>query len=155
VLLVREDRRKPKPGILEQRFLEELEYLGIKVGAYNLPDWEDDRQSFHQCLNSLFMHTPPTALLLCEPALFFATQQFLLRRGMLVPRDVSLISLDDHPAFRWFESDVSCILTDIRRWVPQVVKWADNVANGHDDKREILIDSEFIEGGTIGPVAHA
>lgn len=151
VMLVREDRRKPTPGLFERRFLEELERLGIETGAYNLPDWEDDSEGFHRCLDSLFRHTPPTALLPSEAALFFATQQYLLGRGLVVPRDVSLISLDNHPAFEWFKPEASRIHTDTRRWVSRVVQWADNVANGREDRRETLVRAEFVEGGTIGP----
>lgn len=151
VMLIREERRKPTPGLFERRFLEELERLGIATGAYNLPDWENDRRSFHRCLDSLFHHTPPTALLISEPELFFATQQYLTAKGLAAPRDVSLISLDDHPAFEWFQPEVSMIRTDTRRWVPRVVQWAENVANGREDRRETLIRAEFIEGGTIGP----
>lgn len=151
VMLAREERRKPTPGLFERRFLDELERLGIEVGPYNLPDWENDRRSFHRCLDSLFRLTPPSALLLSEPALFFATLQHLTEKGLAVPRNVSLISLDDHPAFEWFEPEVSHIATDTRRWVPRVVRWAENVANGREDRRETLIRGEFVEGGTIGP----
>jgi LacI family transcriptional regulator len=152
VMLVREERRKPTPGLLERRFLEELGNLGIETGAYNLPDWEDNAEGFRKGLDSLFRHTPPTALFLSEPALFFACQQYSLGKGLVVPRDVSLITLDDHPAYEWFEPEVSHIRTDTRRWVPRVVQWADNVANGKEDRRETLIRAEFVEGGTIGPV---
>lgn len=152
VMLVREERRKPTPGLFERRFLEELERLGIETGAYNLPDWEDDARGLHQCLDSLFRHTPPTALLPGEPALFFATQQYLLGKGLMVPRDVSLVALDDHPAFDWFQPKVSHVHTDTRQWVPRVVRWVDHVANGKEDRRETLIRAEFIVGGTIGPV---
>lgn len=58
----------------------------------------------------------------------------------------------DHPAYEWFDPEVSHIRTDTRRWVPRVVQWADNVANGKEDRRETLIRAEFMEGGTIGPV---
>ena len=152
VMLAREERRKPTPGLLEQRFLEELERLGLEVGSYNLPDWDNDRGSLHRCLHSLFLHTPPTALLVSESAHFFATQQFLMWKGLAAPRDVSLISLDDHPAFEWFEPEVSHIRTDTRQWVRRVVEWANNVARKREDRREMLIKSEFVEGGTIGPV---
>lgn len=151
VMLAREERRKPTPGVLERRFLEELERLGIETGAYNLPDWEDNARGFHQCLDSLFRHTPPTALFLSEPALFFATQQYLNGKGLVVPHDVSLVVLDENPAFEWFAPEVSHIRTDTRRWVPRVVQWVNNVANGKDDHRETLIRAEFVEGGTIGP----
>jgi DNA-binding LacI/PurR family transcriptional regulator len=152
VLLAREERRKPTPGLFERRFLGELERLGIETGAYNLPDWEGDSEGFHQCLGSLFRHTPPSALILGEPELFFATLQYLLGRGLDVPRDVSLISLDDHPAFEWFKPQVSLIRSETRRWIPRVLQWADNVAMCRVDRRETLTRSEFIEGGTIGSV---
>lgn len=151
VLLTREERRRPTPGLLERRFLEELERLSIQTGTYNLPDWDNDRRSFHRCLDSLFRHTPPTALFINEPALFFATQQHLSSKGLAAPRDVSLIVLDEHSAFEWFEPEVSYIHTDTRRYVPRIVQWVENVANGREDRRETLIRAKFIEGGTIGP----
>jgi DNA-binding LacI/PurR family transcriptional regulator len=153
VLLAREERRKPTVGLFERRFLEELERLGVEVGPYNLPDWENSNRSFHRCLDSLFRHTPPTALFLSESSLFFATLQHLASKGLTAPRDVSLISLDDHPAFEWFEPEVSCIRNDTRRWVPRVVRWAENVAHGREDRRETLFRGEFVEGGTIGPAS--
>lgn len=152
VMLAREERRKPTPGLMEQRFLEELARLGIEVGPYNLPDWENDRRGFHRCLESLFRHTPPSALLLGEPTLFFATLQYLASKRLAAPRDVSLVVLDDHPAFDWLVPEVSLIRTDTRQWVPRVVRWAENVANGREDRRKTLTRSEFVEGGTIGPV---
>jgi len=91
--------------------------------------------------------------LMGEPALFFALQQYLLGKGLDVPRDVSLIVLDDHPAFEWFDPEVSRIRNDIRRRLPRVVRWVENVAKGREDRRETLIHAEFVEGGTIGPVA--
>ena len=151
VMMTREERRKPSPGLLEQRFFEALERLGIKTGTYNLPDWDYDPQSFHRCLDSLFRHTPPTVLFFGEPALFFAAQQYLLGRGLAVPRDVSLVVLDDHPAFEWFKPQVYCIRHDTQRWVPRVLQWVYHVANGKEDRRETLIHAKFIEGGTIGP----
>lgn len=153
VLLSREERRKPTPGMMERRFLESLESLGVPVGGYNLPDWEDSPDSFQQCLEATFRYTPPTALILCEPTFLFVTQQFLTRRRLSVPNDVSLLALDDHPAFRWFVPEVSRIQTNARRWVARIVEWADNVAKGREDHRETVIRSEFVAGGTIAAAA--
>lgn len=155
VMLAREERRKPTPGLFEQRFLHELERLGIQTGAYHLPDWEDNAKGFQRCLDSLFRHSPPTALFLGEPTLFFATQQYLLGKGLMVPRDVSLVTLDDHPAFEWFAPEVSHIRTDTAQLVPRVMQWVNHVANGREDRRETLIRSKFVEGGTIGPAPSA
>lgn len=152
VMLARQERRIPTPGLMERQFLEELERSGIGTGAYNLPNWEDNAQGFHQCLDSIFRHTPPTALLPGEPALFFATQQYLLEKGLNVPRDVSLVALQDHGAFAWFQPEASHIRTDTRQVVPRVMQWVDNVAQGKADRRVKLIRAEFVEGGTIGPL---
>jgi DNA-binding LacI/PurR family transcriptional regulator/DNA-binding transcriptional regulator YhcF (GntR family) len=151
VMLTREERRKPTLGMLELKFLEELERQGIQTSAYNLPDWENNPQGFHRCLDALFRHTPPTALFPNEPAMFFATQQYLLSKGLMVPRDVSLIVLDDHPAFAWFKPEVSHVRTDTSHWVSRVLRWVDNIANGKEDRRATFIQAEFVEGGTIGP----
>lgn len=155
VMLAREERRKPTPGVFERRYLEELERLGIETGAFNLPDWEGNARGLHRCLDSLFRHTPPSALLMGEPPLFFAVQQYLLGKGLDVPRDVSLVVFDDHPAFEWFKPEVSRLRTDIKRWIPHLVRWVDNVAKGCEERRETIIRAEFIEGGTIGPAPPA
>ena len=152
VMLAREDGRKPMPSPFLQKFIQELERLDIRTGTYHLPDWENNAHGLHQCLDTLFRHTPPTALFLDEPALFFATQQFLLRKGLSVPRDVSLIVLDGHAAFAWYDPQVSHIRTETRQWVPRMMQWVDHVANGKEDRRETLVHAEFVEGATIGPV---
>jgi len=151
VMMVREERRKPEPGTLERKYLAELETLGVTTGPYNLPDWDDQPCSFQRCLESLFLTTPPTALILDEPALFFATQQFLTRRRLSVPDDVSMIVQDDHPAFKWFEPKVTHLRTDPDKWVSLVMDWVGKVSRGTNDRRETLVKAKLIEGGTIGP----
>ncbi len=151
VMMVREERRKPHPGLPERRFLQKLQALGVAVGPYHLPDWENHPEGFHSRLESLFERTPPTVLIFDEPALFFATEHFLSRRRLAVPEDVSLLVLEDHPAFAWFRPPVSHLRTDSRQWVRRVVQWANNVARGRDDRRETLTHARFIAGGTIGP----
>lgn len=151
VLLTGEEHRKPAPGRFETWFLGQLENMGIKVGAYNLPDWENNRRSLHRCLDSLFGHTPPTALFINDPLFFFVTLQHLSGMGFAAPRDLSLVIMEDHPAFEWFDPEVSLISTSTHRWVPRVVEWVDNIAKGKEDYRKTMIHSKFIEGGMIGP----
>lgn len=151
VMLVREERRKPTPGFLERRILEEMTKLGIQTGPYNLPDWEETAEGLHHCLESLFRITPPTALLISESALFFSVQQFFSEKRITVPHDVSLVCMEDHPAFEWFHPQVSHVFNDTKRWVPRMVQWVENIAKGKEDTRETLFPGVFIEGGTIGP----
>lgn len=153
VLLEREERRKPEPGYPERILLAELKALGVQVGPYNLPDWQDNREGLHQLLDSMFRHTPPTALLIDEPYLFAATQQHLARRGILAPEDVSLVCTDPDPTFAWCQPTVAHIRWDSRAVVRRIVRWANNVARGKNDRRKSFSNSEFVEGGTIGPVS--
>lgn len=152
VMLVREERRKPTLATMEKNFLEEMQRLGIEVGAYNLPDWDNDPKSFHACLESLFRNTPPTAMILGESTLFFAALQFLASKKLSAPGDVSLAVLGEHPAFQWLKPEVSRITTDTSPLVPRVVNWVENVANGREDRHETQILSKFLLGGTIGKV---
>ncbi len=151
VMLTHAERRNPNPGFFERSFFEELDSLGIATGPYNLPDWQDDMTGFHRCLDSLFMHTPPTALLIDGTPSFIAAQLHLAQRGILAPRDVSLICFDPDPAFSWCQPSVAHIHWDTDPIVRRIVGWADNVARGKIDRRKSYTKATFIEGGTMGP----
>ncbi len=155
VLLVGEDRRKPSLGVFEQRFLSALEAQGITVGPYHLPDWEPHADGLRACLDRLFAITPPTALIFGETRFFVAGQQYLARRGIHAPEVVSLICSDPEPSFEWCQPAIAHFHWDFVPLVRRVVRWADNMAHGKEDKRQVLFDAKFIEGGTIGPVADA
>ncbi|MFU8848918.1 MAG: substrate-binding domain-containing protein [Opitutales bacterium] len=152
VMLAREERRKPYPAAYEQAFLDELTTLGIRTGRYNLPDWKNNTAAFHSCLDALFQHTPPTALLLNEAHLFVAAQQHLAHRGLVAPRDISIICDDPDRAFAWCHPTISHIYWDSRPLVSQILRWADRVARRIEDKRQRFTHGEWIKGGTIGPV---
>ncbi len=151
VLLVPEFARKPEPGPLILRILQEMEVHGMAVGPYALPDWEVNPVGLRRCLDQLFKLTPPTALFMEEAHEFFAIRIDLAERGIHCPRDVSLICTDDHPAFKWCEPSVSCIRWSMRPIVRRIVRWADHVANGKDDAKKDYSKAKFVEGGTIGP----
>ena len=154
VMLVREERRKPQPGGMEQTFLDELGRLGIPAGSYHLPDWKDSREGFHRCLDSLFQHTPPTALIISESLLFAAAQQHLAHRGIVAPEHVSLICDDPDPLFAWYEPPISCFHWDPAPLVRSAVRWANQMACGKRARHKTFYEAKFVEGGMIGPVWH-
>ncbi len=152
VMLTHEERRTPNPALFEQNFLDELAAMGLPTGPYNLPDWDDHPAGFRACLDSLFAHTPPTALIFCDTQLLFMpTYQYLTRRGLRIPEDVSLLAEEVNPAFAWCEPVISHIRWDFRPVVRRVLKWADHVAQGLDDRQQVLFDAKLVEGGTIAP----
>ncbi len=151
VMISREERRKPYPALVEQVFLDELEKQGIQTGHYNLPDWKDSSAGLRDCLDRLFLHTPPTAMILGEERLFAAAQLHLARSGIHSPGQVSLISGSSDPCLAWCEPAVSHFRWDSRPVIKRILQWAKNVARGKEDKRQALFEGEFVEGGTIGP----
>ena len=151
VMLLREEHRIPQPGPFARVFLDELESHGLITGSYNLPDWEDNVAGFRRCLDSLFQSTPPSALILDEAFLFNLAQHHLARRGILAPEHVSLVCSDPDPAFGWAYPSVAHIRWESQQVARRIVRWADNIARGKDDRRQTLTKAEFIEGGTIGP----
>jgi hypothetical protein len=152
VMIAREERRKPHPGLVEKSFLNELKALGVAVGSYNLPDWDESVDGFYDCLNSLFRHTPPTAIIVDDLPLYLAVERHLSRLGYHAPNGVSLVCLDPSPAFKWFRPAVTHVSWDSGPMVNRILKWATNVAHGKIDCRQSFTKADFVEAGTIGPV---
>lgn len=151
VMLQPDHMRKPTLGLLLRETLDELEAHGIKTGRYNLPDWEQSPEGLRKCLDSLFAVSPPTAIVLDRSCEYIATQQHLALKGILVPRDVSLICTDDDVIFDWCEPSASCVRWESQPWVRRIVRWVDNIAAGKDDRRKSFTQAKFVERGSIGP----
>jgi DNA-binding LacI/PurR family transcriptional regulator len=152
VLLTRRAARLPHPTAGVATYLDTLSEHGCQTGEFNLPDWEETNTGFHDCLRSLFKATPPTALIVDEVPYFFATTQFLLRQGIRVPADVSLICTDDDGSFGHCDPPVACMRWDMRPVTRRIVNWAANVSRGKTDFTQTLTPAEFVPGGTIGPM---
>ena len=140
------------PGLNGSAFLDELAAHGIDAGNYNMPGWEGGFDGFYRCLESLFASTPPTAIFIYSAAQYFATAQFLLNRRLGVPQDVSLICIDKASYFNRFQPSISHVSWNDQPIVNRIVRWTNNIRQGKEDTRQSMIDAEFIEGGTMGPV---
>lgn len=151
-MIVRRVRRLPEPGKSERAFLGSLAAAGQATGSYNLPDWDETLPGLHGMLSSLFATTPPTAVIVDESPLFFAIHQYLARRGLRVPEDVSLACTDPSPDFAWQQPSVTHIRWDHRPVVRRIVRWANNVGHGKKDRLQTLTKAELVAGGTVGPV---
>lgn len=152
VLLVREERRKPHPGLPERFFLEQLQAHGIQTGPYNIPDWKESPEGLEQCLDKLFEHTPPTALLIGDPVTFHAIQTHLGRRGINAPEDISLYCNDYNESFEWCRPSIAHLTWDYRATIRRVMQWVKNVSQGHEDKKKSYTKAVYREGDSVGPV---
>ncbi len=149
-VLCRRPVRKPQPAESLRAFLAELQASGIATGEYNLPDWEESKEGFGRALDSLFGRTPPTALILDEPYLYYATYHYLATRGIRVPKDISLVCTDGDPGFVWCQPSIAHFKWDQLPVLRRIVRWTNNVSRGKEDKGQTLTKAEFVEGGTVG-----
>jgi len=133
-------------------FLDELAAHGITAGDYNMPGYESGFDGFYKRLESLFSHTPPTAIFVYSVEEYFATTQFLLNRGLRVPQDVSLVCCGMAPYFKRYQPTISHVRWNDQLMVNRIARWAQNISHGKEDTRQTRIDAEFIEAGTVGPV---
>lgn len=139
-------------GAKPASFVEEMEAHGLPVGPYNTPVWDYGPDGFRRRLDSLFAHTPPTALIIDEAPLFHAAQHHLARCGIFAPEHISLICTDPDPVFEWYKPTVAHLRWDKDPVVRRIVRWVANVSRGRDDRRQTRIDTKFVDGGTVGPV---
>ncbi|MDX1681159.1 MAG: substrate-binding domain-containing protein [Akkermansiaceae bacterium] len=151
VWINRKERRRPKLGSSELRFLEKLESHGIQTGPYNIPDWEESPQGLGICLDRLLQHTPPTAMIICDPVLFHAIQTHLAYRGFKSPDQISLYCDDYAESFDWALPSTAHLRWDHRPVVRRVLQWTKNLRLGKEDLKQTLIKAEFADGDTIGP----
>lgn len=153
VMIARTDRRKPKPGFSEQTLLDMLADHGITTGPYNLPDWEETPEGYCALLDSLFRHTPPTALLVQGTEFVAALLLFCANRGIQVPQQLSVVSINPDAAFSWCTPVISHLGFDDKPFMRRIVKWANTVARGKEDRKMIMSSTRFIVGGTTAPPA--
>ena len=152
VLLCSKLRRLPAPGRVERAFLAELAAHGLPVSGFNLPDWDETPDGLNARLASLFQVTPPTAMIIDELPPLLAVQQFLARRRLRVPEQVSLVTTDYDTSLALCQPVIAHINWHPEPVIRRVVQWVQNVSKGRTDLKQTLLPADLVPGGTIGPV---
>ncbi len=152
--------RSTTPEMLERELVSETKGVlaselaahGISYGNYNRPCFGFDPKKLQLCLQELFRITPPTAIYVDEAFIALAVYEFLLKRGIRVPEDVSLISNIEDLALVWNRPVISHFQWEAGAIGRRVLQWADHIAQGKKDFQQVFTKVSFIEGGTIAPV---
>jgi len=152
VVITRRIRRHPTPGRVERAVLTELAAHGVATGPYHLPDWEETPAGYSKLLESLFRHTPPTAMIIDEVAILIATMEFLARRRIHVPEQVSLVSTTYEESLAWCHPTIAHLDWDNAPIARRVLRWVAAVRKGRADRKTINYPAKFVAGGSIGPV---
>jgi DNA-binding LacI/PurR family transcriptional regulator len=72
--------------------------------------------------------------------------------GFHAPEQVSLACYDYNTIYFWLQPEVTYIDWDSRMIVRRIVKWANNISRGKEDRRKTILKASLVLGGTIGPV---
>lgn len=62
-----------------------------------------------------------------------------------------MICMDPDPAYAWCHPKISHLTYDNPMWLRRVIQWANDIARGKDDQRQVAYPAKFVQGGTIGP----
>jgi LacI family transcriptional regulator len=150
VLITSDKWLRPKTNASALVFANCLRAQGLSVTDYNLPYWDMTPEGLEQLLSSLFHTTPPTALLIQEPAWTVATLGWLLQRGLNVPEDVSLVSLQPDPALHFWRPAIAHFHWLTAPHIHHAMKWLRSLVEGsaHPGSRRVRVT--FVAEGTVG-----
>jgi DNA-binding LacI/PurR family transcriptional regulator len=132
-------------------FVEELEALGVRWCDYHLPDWDETPDGLKALLDALFRVTPPQALIVDRQRWAPAVLGFLARRGLRVPKDVSLICLDQDETLAWCDPPIARLRYDETQPIRHILKWILAAAVGKESRKSVVIPAEFDPAGSLGP----
>ncbi len=150
VLITTEKWLKPKLNGSALSFCAPMERHGLSVTDYNLPDWPKTAEGLESLLESLFQTTPPTALLILEPAWTVATLAFLLRRGLRVPEDVSIIAMLDDPVLKLWRPPLAHFRWSTTHHIHHALKWLQSLVDRSEPPGLKNFPVTFVPGGTVG-----
>lgn len=142
---------KPTPTSSLTSYLSTLEARGIAATDFNLPHFNDTPEGLEDCLNRLFRVTPPTALIVQHAAYLVAVFSYLMRRGLRVPHDVSVITVSSDPIFRMCLPPLDHFSDPCQEHIDRITCWVNNVAKGLPDIQQVVFDAVHIHGGIVGP----
>ena len=144
--------RLPVPSQTGTAFLTALEEYGHSPTSYHLPAWDQTPEGLEKLLESLFLITPPTALIFVNPAPYVAALEFFGRKGIRVPRDVSVICMTTGPMFSLLPRCPAHFKWPIDEHVRRVNRWVKCLAKGRTDLAQETYSATFEPGETIAAV---
>lgn len=150
VLITSEKWLKPTPNTAALVFAKGMQAHGLSVTDYNLPNWVESSEGLEALLKGLFSATPPTALIVFAPSWTVATLGWLLRQGLRVPEDVSLISILPDPALSFWNPPVAHFQWLTAPHIHHALKWLRTLVEGKKTPGARPVAVTYVRGGTVG-----
>lgn len=134
-------------------FRKSMAAAGITVGNYHLPQWLETPEGLVELLDGLFRITPPTAILCMDNNSPHGVLNWLARRGLNIPGDISIITRAQGVQANWaspgvrlayFDSNEASDIRAIRRWTSDALA-------GRARNERIEVHLHFVPGESLAP----
>jgi hypothetical protein len=135
----------------EKGFAEGRELAGLPDHECEIVRFESGGEDLVQTLERLFRRTDrPTALLVDETMETVTTVTWLLRNGLRVPEDVSVIARGWDTVFDYAVPRIACYRFDRRVLVGRICRWVFRLVRHEDIPRRFSgVVTKFHRGGTL------
>lgn len=97
-------------------------------------------------LEASFATEAPTALMFLEWNEFLTAQSYLMRAGLRIPEDVSVVLLDDQLEAEWVYPKLCRFRFPVRRFINVMVSWLED---GGADPMERFLPADYVDGESM------
>ncbi len=127
---------------------EAIEKVGrVYVKSYHNPaSGTRTPDAIWRILEASFATEAPTALMFLEWKEFLTAQSYLMRAGLRIPEDVSVVLLDDQLEAEWVYPKLCRFRFPIRRFLNVMVSWLED---GGAEPMERFLPADHVDGETM------
>ena len=113
----------------------------------------DDEAACAQQFDEYLKRRQPTAVLFGSWVLIPCLAHLIQRNRLKVPRDLSVITFDQHPnVATWLGVQPTCLKMPLMEMGSRLAQMAHSVANGHTLEPVTTLPCELVEGESVGDV---
>ncbi|WP_438481332.1 substrate-binding domain-containing protein [Oleiharenicola lentus] len=145
--------RSNRAGIIgsQKGFLEGVSMASSRGATGEVVQHQRSSASIIKALTRMFGHDrPPTAILVTNPNHYLMTLTYLQHRGLLVPRDVSLVCTDDDPFLSFVHPQPSRYAFNAHTFARHLFRLLMLTVEGEViAKKDVRIMPSYVKGATL------
>jgi DNA-binding LacI/PurR family transcriptional regulator len=122
------------------------------ITELNVPMSEGNhRKDFCLCLDRAFAVKKPTAIICPDWREYLAACSYLKNKGLVVPDDVSLISLSSDHAADWLDPEPSRFIYPLDKLAATLADWLEDMSTYTNFQLRQRVNAQWVKGETIAP----
>jgi DNA-binding LacI/PurR family transcriptional regulator len=120
------------------------------ISELNAPATDDGGvESFRNCLDRAFAVRPPTAIVCLDWREYIAALCYVQKKGLSVPKDISLICLSHDHSADWFSPIPTHFEHPIDKLATTLSNWLEDISTYNDFTLSAMVRGTMIAGETI------